>query len=403
MKKVFDKEITLFTPFSEEKIKTTRKKSRLSLPSSMRQSKHQQVESYTTILSILCINCQELVSIDKIENHSKFCIRLTNDVCDLEKSTILEELIFKMTKLKKCLDQVSTNPELKPGDKNYILILLRLLTSVLNNPEKEEIDKARSSLSSVSTTFRGGLSILVYIDRLQELIRQFSTCINDETLNAKMDSFECSSSYSDNLLKEKSAKKLSLDIPSLNFNDKVIISPKSSNGKLITKQLSPRDSDKKILHSPSPSRLPNKRYLNVKKTIEIHMNKPIDDIDSGLGSESFGTASIISTLYNANDTPCVSPLLDNSEHYNDESLRKYFYSLCLSLKIKFTNKNTKKNISTQKLYKVATDRNIPPDQWWEFLNQEFEIQNPEFFQGPIRRKANIKQCQYFETIIEETA
>ena len=158
---------------------------------------------------------------------------------------------------------------MKLGDKNYILILLRLINTILNMPAKEEIDKVRTSLSSISTTFRGNMNILLYIDRLKELLKQ---------------------------------------------------------------------------------KIEDKAY-----------SKKIYEIESCIGS-SIESSSVFTGSNNFADYGCFSPALNILEHYNEEELKKYFYSLCLSLKVKFHNTNIKNMISTDKLYQEAISKNISPDQ-----------------------------------------
>lgn len=57
---------------------------------------------------------------------------------------------------------------------------------------------------------------------------------------------------------------------------------------------------------------------------------------------------------------------------NEEELKKYFLSIGLSLKFKFSER-INENISISDLYEKAVTQNIPVSEWLSFISQQLNI------------------------------
>jgi hypothetical protein len=57
---------------------------------------------------------------------------------------------------------------------------------------------------------------------------------------------------------------------------------------------------------------------------------------------------------------------------NEEERKKYFLSIGISLKFKFSN-NMTQNISIGDLYERAKELNIPISDWYSFISHELSI------------------------------
>jgi hypothetical protein len=316
-----------------------------------------EVNEIEAILNILCINCQELINTENIEKHSANCTTLSETVISLESLTQTKEIEFKLVRLLKCIEDVNKNPDLKPGDKNYTLILIRLIGNIVKNPEKNEVEKARNSISSVSTSFRGSMSIRIYIDRFQSLIISLSKSLQDD-------------------LKEDSIKIQQI----MEAKSKEIEELKSK-----TKEYEKRNKVLEHIISKTP------RYRTASKAIE--------EIQSNLGTSRHSSSSVGSNIVKDDETQFLISS-DSIEYSSTEDLRKYFYSICLSQKIMYA-KQSQQKLSIKKLFKAVNDLNIPPEQWWKFINQQVLNPDPVFAEDPPRRIIPPKKKQAFETIIEE--
>lgn len=51
-----------------------------------------------------------------------------------------------------------------------------------------------------------------------------------------------------------------------------------------------------------------------------------------------------------------------------ETLEKYFYSLCIKKKLSLPHSHPAKNLSIFHMYQECLRKNIPIDQWKEFIN-----------------------------------
>ena len=79
----------------------------------------------------------------------------------------------------------------------------------------------------------------------------------------------------------------------------------------------------------------------------------------------------LSIVYNQNNNNNNTSISKESE----ESLEKYFYYQCIKKKLLMNNNSTTKNISIFHLYQECISKNIPADEWSNFINAAFHEQN----------------------------
>lgn len=335
-------------------LETVRKSKVFRLPDMFHKYKQEDPFELDLILNITCINCQVLVNIEKIEEHSKFCVTIQDSIVLLDSTPQLDQISFKLEKLNLCLKEVLINPNLRPGDKNYILILLRLISSVTSMPNKPEIIKAKISLSSVSLTFRGSISIKVYIDRLQELLDSYLKIIEENQNNTDRNL--------EDLIKSKA-------------EEIEILKKQTANYKHQSQVLT------KIINSP------------------VNKKTKIEEISSDICSLKSEFTLNVTTMQNVEEEPL--PDSGNHEELDSNDLKKFFYSLCLSQKIKHHPGKHRKNVSVQRLYQEVQEKQIPAEEWFIYVSSQFNSPNEKFTEEPKRRRPQINRKKHeFESIVE---
>ena len=260
------------------------------------------------VLNINCMNCQELISIDNIEEHSRLCTTISQTMQSLESGPYLSQVIYRLRKYDACLLEMSKNSELRPGDKNYISIFSRLCQKALSVTCIEETDSILKSFSSLLVTFKGSLSIRIYADRLQSLVQE-------QKLGYQEIEIENTKAELDKIKEEAEKYKTYPQVPL-----KTIL--RASNG------------------------------CNIEQS-----NKKVTEITSDLGSLNSGISEL--TRFSLVDEEKQE--LDEIITENLEDLQKHFYSLCISIKMKNNIRARNQILPIQKLYQEAIDNNIPPE------------------------------------------
>ena len=301
------------------------------------------------ITNINCMNCQNLVPITEIEEHSKICTTVPEAIVNLELESYLSQIQYKIRKLHTCLVEVHKSHDLRPGDKNYISIFCRLCEKTLEGNCMEETDSVMKSLSSLLVSFKGSLGIRVYADRLQALVKEQKVGFQEQELERLKEQTEVYKSRAQVL--QKSLMQIT---PANKIN-------------MLTKKLNEINSDVGTFLSGSS---------------ELTAMSGVEEEKHDL--EGFDTQN------NAND--------------GEKDLKKLFYSMCLSIKLRNVGKKSMQDISVQKMYDEALEKKVVPDDWPEFIVTQ--LKNPmRFSEGPRgRRRGHQKpggKQLYFESIVEE--
>ena len=215
----------------------------------------------------------------------------------------------------------------------------------------EDINSVITSLSSLLVTFKGSLSIRVYADRLQALVQEQKIGFQELEIESKKHELE----------------KIIEEVEKYKTRSQVL---------------------QKTLIKTAPTR----------NNLEI--TRKIDEIYSDLGSMHSGTSdSTVLSVFEEEKNDMQEP----SACITD--LQKHFYSLCLSIKMRQPDKARAQNISLQKLYKEAIDKNVPPDIWPDFITTQ--LKNPSKYSDDNRGRRRFQpklsgmRPQYFEVIVEE--
>jgi hypothetical protein len=120
-------------------------------------------------MNILCINCQEFISLLQIEEHSRTCVTISETVRRMDMYSPLVQVRFKLERLRDLLSSLLND---RPGDSNYCSIFVRLIAKLLEVKETTDVDKNQQvseSLSSLLLGFKGSNALLIYGERLKAL------------------------------------------------------------------------------------------------------------------------------------------------------------------------------------------------------------------------------------------
>lgn len=331
----------IFQDFSSDSRKSLREPKKLVLP----------VEEQV-ILNINCMNCQELVPLDKIEQHSKTCTTISETVQSIETGSHHTQVIFKLKKLENCLSELTRNSDLRPGDKNYINIFTRLCKKTIESESLDQTEEVIKSLSSLLVSFKGNLSIRVYADRLQALVQEQKLVFQDMEIDKKKQELE----------------KIKEEVEKYKHRSEVL--------------------QKSIIRTNSGARVSD-------------LNRKLDEITSDIGSIYSGSSELTGMSGLEEEKQELEEPLPSSS--ND--LQKHFYSLCLTIKMRQSVRTRTQNISIQKLYNEAVQSNVPPDNWPDFINNQLKNPNKWVDDSRARRRvqprAALMKPQYFEVIVEE--
>ncbi|CAG9324783.1 unnamed protein product [Blepharisma stoltei] len=332
------------------------------LSTTRRQEKKIPKEEKETEYNILCINCQNLVNVNIIEEHSLVCTRVSENVLEVESGSFLTQTNFKLQKLEKCLSDIATTPGLRPGDKNYIAILSRLCSKISNliPPAFKDNTEVLNSLSSLLVTFRGSLSIRIYADRLQSLAQDQKIAIQEYEIEQK----------------KQEVDKLRTDVEKYKSRATIL--------------------QRTLLKHPG-----------IKET---EINRKLEEISSEISSFRSGNTSAVSSSTFDEDTTKVEEYEENIPERSSsaDNLQRFFYSICLGIKMKSATNSQIQNIDIQKLYNEVQKNNVPIENWNAWVIQA--LKNPERWierkiKGNRRRqpRSSFLKEQYFETIVEEEA
>lgn len=317
------------------------------------------------LLSILCINCQEMIPAELITKHSRTCVAVTEEVKKIESSHSVDEWIFKIQKLKNCLENALKTHHLKPGDKNAIIVMIRVMSTIILDYSEESLFNTTNSLNGIIQNFRGSFNTRIYVDRFLSLVNSLERVVKYEN-DIKNDDIKETIKVKSRLIKELKIKTDFYKSKSTVLENAIFRTDRSK----------------------SP------------------YGKRIDDIDSDLGSRRSDCSWISTTQYDPSPSIIednMSPNLKKVSQVCDEELQKYFYSICLALKIKYSTKEKLKvRLSNRKMFKEAINNGIPPEEWYSFIKSQINDPDPKLLLGPPRRRTYIKSKQSFESIIEES-
>ena len=167
------------------------------------------------IISIPCINCENLIEIDKLEKHSLNCIKVSEDVLSAEFSN---KETFKINyKLKKLKDYIiNIEKEEKSDNIKYLITALKEYIEKILNINKNNIEniiELKNILKNFTmlNTHINNLNFLILIDRATILVKEKikilkNMCKSESIKNPKSSKNRNKQSEFENILNNKIKK-----------------------------------------------------------------------------------------------------------------------------------------------------------------------------------------------------
>ncbi|CAG9317727.1 unnamed protein product [Blepharisma stoltei] len=319
-----------------------------------------ELQTHVQNFQITCINCQELINVNSIESHSKECIKVTENVASIDSSSFLQQTTFKLEKLEKCLEDIIATRNLRPGDKNYLSVLIKFCNKIVkfDYNEFEACEAIVKNLENLLISHQGSSSLKIYADKLYS--------ISKDMLEA---------------IRELAIQKKKQEIDKMRFEVK--------------------------LYKDQAEMLQNKINKRVPGLKIADISKPLKTVESEINLRNLNTPTTSNSA-----TEEASPLLEehSEENLSDKSdLQRYFYALCLGYKLKLSKNSESRYVSIQKLYSSAISSAVPAEKWKDWIAHELSSPEKWFGDKPKSsrrsrmRTETSRRAKDFEAIIEESS
>ena len=286
---------------------------------------------------VLCINCEDMISIEKVEFHSAVCLKPTSQVVKMSKSNYHYQIQYKINKLKSAIEFFAYDNKEKLNEVQVSSISLIINSAnqlvALIEPASESIDlctEISCRLRKVSDEIAPKL--LVYSERLRNLALD-KTYYFLEYLQVHKDAGIVQSFIT------KKSRELT-------------------------------DMKNKIMDY-------NKKSLKLQKLLK--KCESIDDIQSQVESIKTTNSNLTSPMMKNNIDAEIGDLDTMIEQQKQlaneksmEDLKKYFYSKCLSVKLSYSSRHPAQYIQIPELYNKIVKSNTPLDKWEECIRDEFD-------------------------------
>lgn len=302
-------------------------------------------------LSVLCINCEEMIDVNYVEQHSRICTRITEEVRKAEHSTDpLIHVHLRTTKLRLFLQQLADDS--RSGERNYLMIMMRLLQQLSTTPTDDSTQEVLKSLSSLVATFTGADSILLFLERVRSLALEQADALK---------------------LLELQHKKSEID----DLRQQVEIQKQKA-------QIWQRTLQKARANAPPPQ---------------------IDALQSEAASKKSGSVSESLAVEDEAAGQLV-PSLRPDQPLDSEELKRAFFSQCLAIKMGLKSRDKAQVVAIPPLYEKAMREKVPVENWYEFIRNE--LSSPENWgeqkQAPKKFTARPVKTRfaYFDSIPEDS-
>ena len=277
---------------------------------------------------VLCINCENMIDISKIEAHSSICLTPTLQVIRIIHSSELHQTHFKLSKLKSAIEVIAyyghqTIPSTLRSELEYLIQraneLLRLTEATMESVEKSAAITSQIRILSASLPVK----YLVYADRLKVLSLQQTYCFIN-TIRSSQESVSKS-----RMIFHKHYE--SRAFPARRKSGTFDCEQGGENIDEISSQMEQRFSIRSSIGSPREE--DSSRQSEKMKEVEVAL---------------------------------VPAFKDKTE------LKKYFYSKCLIVKFSFSSRHPEQYIQIPELYEKITKDNVPVEWWEETIRDEFK-------------------------------
>jgi hypothetical protein len=310
---------------------------------------------------VLCINCEEFISVNFLEQHSATCVHVNLKVVIADNGSGLSRSQLRLERLQVHIArqmQTSANP----GDSSYFKILHKLCAQLQGVRSLLQVgvnDQASESLASLIVTYRGSPSALLCAERLKSL----AAMQKGELADLKLEESKQQVSEMQAQIEFYRARAESLEQALTN------VAPESGDCAYELDEVRSETSSYKSGGFESTER---------SSTTGEDGSSPMNEVEDILVDQA----------------DRKSPL---------DNLQRYFYSQCLAIKLTFPAKASAHLVSISALYESAKQKQIPMARWPDFIKESMQVGGKE---AKAKRKSNFRSAfrhrmNYCETIAEE--
>ncbi|CAD8084178.1 unnamed protein product [Paramecium sonneborni] len=290
-----------------------------------------------TVDSVPCMNCENLIPINEIDQHTMKCLSVSKSVTAVLKSNrILDEINFKISKLRESIQQLNLK-EQKYENNKYLIRADEMCEQIqliqnTNQIELKKLHDLNQELRTITESYHGSLAIALYLERLHSLGLQKQTQLEKEIRTPRIDTQKQNSNHANN------------------------INPTNQNyeQQSLTNRLQQNSEQNRGSQLLSPSQLFNSPYGRptiITKFSGSQDRNQIYDMKSEILTK-ISTSQLDESEANQNDSD-----LNNSNQYNQQ--QRIFYSKYLAQKTKLSNTHPSQKIPLCILHKEMLQRKIP--------------------------------------------
>ncbi|OMJ95578.1 hypothetical protein SteCoe_996 [Stentor coeruleus] len=277
-----------------------------------------------------------MISSSKISLHSRICLRPTEILTKLNNATDLQNIDFRIDKLKNSLEviQFTITKPISPGQRQIYAYLIKQANEIvriksINQENLESCLSVNKSLENYQKILNENWHALVYYERLKMFAKIKSEIFLD-TIN-----------------KEKKHKKSLSSLSDLVQNSE-------KNPQIFTEEVK---TPKHFYHSRDKSR----KFLDVNSDTNA---LEIQRVSISRSSNSEFSKSEISEFD-------ILPKFSIGKNTSEDDERRVFYSKCLKAKLNFPSRDPTQFIQISDLYRLARNRDIPLEKFDEFITDQF--------------------------------
>jgi hypothetical protein len=287
-------------------------------------------------VDVLCINCENMISSDKISKHSSICMAPTTFILKISLSNPLKHLDFRLDKLK-CAMEAILHEEIKiltTDEKMIFLYLARQSGEILslkeiNSNSVDSCIRIRNEITEYPTDFISPC-VALYLEKVKVMANEKAEI----------------------LIEEIRLKESSMTLAS-------VLEVRTSELESLTKQI------QKFKNS----------YGETHKKDYLDINSVLDDMQSKLSLNS-SMNSPKENKKETNDIDDLDKMLEMQEkeiqQKSSEDLQRYFYSRCLIMKNAYSSRHPAQLIQIPDLYRKVKDCAIPVGSWEGFIEEQFK-------------------------------
>lgn len=142
-----------------------------------RFSSKEEEQNYN--IDVLCINCQQMINVDEIDQHSMACFKVNEKVYQIENNLTLNQIDYKLSKLQEALEQHSRSKQTGYFDRNsigetqtsrQITDFINRILKFNNKADAKQIKMLKDVIVEIQqtlTNFKGSTALLLYLERVK--------------------------------------------------------------------------------------------------------------------------------------------------------------------------------------------------------------------------------------------